>query len=249
MSDHHPKAFLAMPVFKIDLHAHCHVDTQDQLVYTPQDMVDRAVELGLQAFAITPHGRVFHDPESIAYAAKRGILLIPGVEKLVEGVEVLLLNVQPEEIPEPFSFKDLRRLREARRSRGDFLAVAPHPFYPRQTCIGSRMDEVADLLDAVEHAHLYTFFWNPNRKAIRWCRRNHKPLVANSDTHLFEQFGCQYTEVVAEALTIPALFEAIRQGKVRAVTPRPGLSHLINFAVRVSVFQNIARTIRAFFRH
>lgn len=230
-----------MPIYKIDLHAHCDYDPHDVLNYSAYDMVDAAVELGLNAFAITPHRKVFFDLDAEAYARKRGVLLIPGVELMISGVEILLLNLRPEEIHRKFTFDDLRLLRGKRGK--DFLTVAPHPFYPRHSCAGRVIHEVNDCLDAIEHAHLYTPLWNPNQKAIEWARKYRKPLVANSDMHIFNMFGCQYTEVDATELTYTALFEAIRANRVRAHTPAPDVLHLMEFTLRCVVFQWIAKRL------
>jgi len=236
-----------MPVYNIDLHAHCDCDPHDVLNYSPYDMVNEAVDAGLNAFAITPHGKVFHDPDAQAYAEKRGILLIPGIELLVSGFEILLLNVRPDEVHRKFTFDDLRKLRKRRGP--DFLTVAPHPFYPRQTCVGPMINEAADCLDAVEHAHFYTPLWNPNQKAIEWARKHGKPLVANSDMHILDMFACQYTEVEAPELSLTALFDAIRASQVRAHTPTPDLIHIMEFAMRGVLFQGLAKVLqsRSFF--
>ena len=201
-----------MPVFRTDFHHHCDIDPVDCLDYSAYDLVDRLVEKGIQACAITPHGMVFEDRAVIEYAASKKLLLIPGVEKKVGGYEVVILNVTAAEIPVDFSFNDLAELR---KRRGDSILVfAPHPFYPRKSCIGPVLDSCKELIDAVEFAHLYFTFWNPNLKALEWARINNKPVLANSDSHTLVMAGFHSSLVQAEKLEATALFNAIRAGRV-----------------------------------
>src|SRR5207248_2870406 len=112
-------------MLKIDLHTHTSDDPADRIPYTTWDLIDRAAELGYGALAVTLHD---HQLETLAfrdYAAERGIVLIPGIERTIEGRHVLLLNYS-RATESVHSFADLARLR--RREQG--LVIAPHPFFP-----------------------------------------------------------------------------------------------------------------------
>ncbi len=228
-----------MAVIRCDFHHHCSTDPVDVIFYTARDLVDRAVDRGLHAIAITPHGRVFEDPDAVEYARGRGLLLIPGIEKKVEGKEVLILNLAPGEVPGRCSFDDLRALR-ARRGP-EILVAAPHPFYPKDSCLGPTLDRHADCFDAVEYAHLHGWGWNPNRQAVAWAEANRKPVIATSDTHHLDMVGHNYTEVEAAAADTRAIFDAIRAGRVRAVTRPFTLPRLLAFGFGVVVFQALMR--------
>ncbi len=202
-----------MPLYRIELHNHCDCDSHDALDYSARQLIDAAVQHGVHVLAITPHRDVFHDPDAAAYAQSLGVLLIPGVEKMIEGREIVLLNVRPEDIPPKMDSEDLARLRN---QKGESLFVfAPHPFYPRRTCIGPVMDRFTELLDAVEWCHLYHNLYNPNLPAARWAEANGKAVIATSDTHHLDGFARNAAEVEAEALEPAALFRAIRGGKIR----------------------------------
>ncbi len=230
-----------MPTYRVDFHHHTNSDPIDTLWYSARDLVDRAVLCGIHAIAVTPHGAVFDEPKTISYAQSKGILLIPGVEKMVEGKEVLLLNVTPSEVSRHFSFEDLRRLRQQKGL--DFLSVAPHPFYPRDTCMGPWLDRYRDLMDAVEYAHFHLEGWNPNDQLLDWARSRNCPVLANSDTHYIGMMGRNWSEVEAESLTTRAIFDAIRAGRVRVRVHRPSLWEVFRFAVQVSAFQDFLRVV------
>lgn len=195
-------------MLKIDLHTHTSDDPVDWIPHTATDLIDRAASLGYDALAITLHERQF-DPRGLqAYAKERGILLIPGIERTIEGRHVLLLNFRngAENVR---TFDDLARLK--RRAPG--LVVAPHPFFPATTCLWTLLDRHADLFDAVEYNAMFTKSVNFNRMAEQWARRHGKPMVGNGDVHRLRQLGTTYS--IVDAPPDPdAICAAIAEGRV-----------------------------------
>lgn len=201
-------------MLKVELHTHTADDPVDRIPHTSAQLIDRAAALGYHALAITLHERQL-DLECLApYAAERGITLIPGVERAIEGRHVLLLNFRrgAEDVR---TFEDLARLR--RRERG--LVVAPHPFFPLASCLRGCMNRHASLFDAVEINAMFTPTMNFNRAAERWAASHGKPLVGNGDVHRLRQLGSTYSLVDAEADPY-AICAAIVAGRVR-VESRP----------------------------
>jgi predicted metal-dependent phosphoesterase TrpH len=238
--------FARMAIYRVDFHNHCKGDPVDILGYTARQLVDRAAECGLHAVAITPHGRVFDDPDAVAYAAGRGILLIPGIEKMIDGREVVLLNVAPDEVPTHFTWDDMQALR-ARRGAG-LLVMAPHPFYPMGGCLREKLVEHETLFDAVEHAHFHGLGWNPNGEAVRFARERGKALLANTDCHVLWMMGRSWTEVEAGELTAESVFAAIRAGRCREHASAPGLLALAGFLVQVTGWQLLLRLAALVFK-
>lgn len=216
-----------MPVFRIELHNHCGSDPQDALDYSARDLVDACVKHGVGVVAITPHRELFDEPDAVAYARSRNVLLIPGVEKMVEGRELVLLNVLPHEIPHRMDRSDLEKLR---RDKGESLFVlAPHPFYPRDSCIGPVLDEFAALVDAVEWCHLFIPLYNPNLRAAKWAEANGRPVIATSDTHDLALFARNHAEVEADSPDAVAVFRALRAGRIRNRHRPYGLRELAKY--------------------
>lgn len=238
-----------MPVFRTDFHHHCNIDPVDVLFYSPQDLITHAKSFGIDALAITPHGEVYHDPQVIEWAKDQGVLLMPAIEKRIEGKEVLLINVTKEQVPRKMNFSDLKHLKEFRGD--DFLTIAPHPFYPMRDCLRRElMDLYVDLIDAVEWAHFYFPFANPyNQEAKSWAKENGKPLLANSDTHTLSMLGRNYSEVTADELTPSSLFNAIRAQQVRYVSRPPSPYELLDFIAKTVMFQPFARRIAGRGKH
>ena len=124
-------------MLKVELHTHTADDPLDRIPYTSHELIDRAHALGYDALAITLHDRQLDIRPLVPYAADRGIVLIPGIERTVEGRHVLLLNFRAARRTSG-RFADLRRLKQ----RGPGLIVAPHPFFPSST-LPARPDEHA----------------------------------------------------------------------------------------------------------
>ncbi|MBM3818331.1 MAG: hypothetical protein FJW14_04810 [Acidimicrobiia bacterium] len=148
-----------------------------------------------------------------SYAAARGIVLISGVERSIEGRHVLLLNF-PRGTEDVHTFDDLRRLK-AQAPGG--LVVAPHPFFPGGQSLFGTLTEHADLFDAVEYNAMYTASLNFNGRAAAWARRHGKPMVGNGDVHRLVQLGTTYSLVDA-APNAAAICAAIAAGRVRVIT-------------------------------
>ena len=201
-------------MLKVELHAHTGDDPIDSIPYTTRELIDRASSLGYDALAITLHERQLDLSGWQAYADERDLVLIPGVERTIEGRHVLLLNFS-RRAEDVGTFDDLARLKA--RERG--LVVAPHPFFPATSCLWGRLDRHADLFDAVERNAMYTRGLDFNRRAERWAARHGKPVVGNGDVHRLEQLDSTYSLVDAER-DPGAICEAIAAGRVR-VESRP----------------------------
>lgn len=201
-------------MLKVELHSHTSDDPVDRIPHTAGQLIDRAAALGYGALAITLHQRQLDVTPLVPYAAERGVTLIPGVERTIEGRHVLLLNFRrgAEDVR---TFEDLARLRQ--REAG--LVVAPHPFFPLTSCLRGCMDRYAALFDAAEINAMFTPTLDFNRSARRWADRYGKPLVGNGDIHRLRQLGSTYSLVDAEPDS-DSICAAIAAGQVR-VESRP----------------------------
>ena len=201
-------------MLKVELHTHTDDDPVDRIPYTIFQLIDRAASLGYGALAITLHDLQLDVRPFLPYAAERGLVLIPGVERTIQGRHVLLLNFAggTEDVR---TFNDLARL----KSRTPGLVVAPHPFFPAFACLRGELDRHADLFDAVELNAMFTSTLNFNRRAERWAERHAKPVVGNCDVHQLRQLGTTYSLVDAPP-NADAICEAIAAGRVR-VESRP----------------------------
>jgi predicted metal-dependent phosphoesterase TrpH len=199
-------------LLKADFHIHTREDPHDFIRHTAVELLQEAARQGFDVIAITCHNKRLWSDELRRRAEGLGILLIPGVEAAIEGRHTLLLDM-------PYSRLRVRRFEHVRQLKRDGgLVIAPHPFFPAPKCLNGKLRENLDLFDAIEFSHMYTRRVDFNRKAVAYARRMGLPLVGTSDCHRLWQLGTTYTLLEASARTVPAVFEAIRAGRVRVVT-------------------------------
>jgi predicted metal-dependent phosphoesterase TrpH len=213
---------------KVELHTHTSDDPSDRIPYTTHDLIDRAAILGYGALAVTLHNRQLDLRPLEAYAMERGIVLIPGIERTIQGRHVLLLNFDHGATDQVETFDDVRRLKE----QGSGLVIAPHPFFPAASSLRSWMHRYADVFDAVEYNAMYTSSLNFNGLAERWAQDHGKPIVGNCDVHRLEQLGTTYSLVDAQP-NAAAICGAIAAGRVTLVS-RP-----ISWAAAVRVIGSL----------
>src|SRR5919108_2182997 len=115
-------------MLKVDLHTHTSDDPVDRIPHSTTDLIDRAAALGYDAIAVTLHEHQLDLGPFESYAAERGIVLIPGVERTIAGKHVLLLNFESG-ADRIRSFDDLARLK--RQQSG--LGSSAHPFFSSRT--------------------------------------------------------------------------------------------------------------------
>jgi len=225
-----PCAEIRHGVLKADLHLHSREDPYDVLDYDARDLIRRAAQLHFDAVAITLHGKVIEDESLNDFASDAGVLFIRGIEKRIHGKEVLIYNVTQEQMDAVRTFDDLRRLKAAMRD--EMLVIAPHPFFKQAQCLGRHLEENIDLFDAIEYCHLYTRFWNLNRRAVEVARAHGKPMIATSDSHALWMFGRNYTLFDAPQ-TMAGIFAAVRDGRGQ---PHSRPISMIQFARKMGWF-------------
>jgi len=195
---------------KSDLHLHTAEDPLDRIRYSSKELISKAADEGFDVISITNHHKMTFNQDLFSYAHERGILLIPGVELTIKRRHVLVLN------PPPFKtcsdFPSLSRLR-----RPETLIIAPHPYFPGSYSLNGYLLRYLHLFDALEYCHFYSPRINFNQRAVEVSRSFGFPLVGNSDAHFLSQLGTTYSFIYAEK-NLEAIFEAIRQNRVRVAT-------------------------------
>ncbi len=221
-------------MLKIDLHTHCNEDPVDTWIkHSPKELIDHASNLGFDVISITCHNKIVYSENLQEYANEKGILLVPGAERDIEGRHVLLYNFTQEEIDQINNFEDLRRIKKEHH-----MVIAPHPFYiylnplrPRQISLFSKLEKNIDLFDGIEFCHLYTKRVNKsNKKAELIAKKYNLPLVAGSDMHFLSHMGSNFSFVDAEK-NPDSIFKAIKKKNI-AIYSRPrAVSELRNIMI------------------
>jgi predicted metal-dependent phosphoesterase TrpH len=214
---------------KVDLHTHTSEDPVDVIGYSAFQLIDKACELGYDAIALANHDRVTENPDILAYAAGKGLLLIPAMEATLSQKHVLIINPAVSLNPKGSSLDDLPA-----RISSDSLVIAPHPFFPQSKSLKSSFHDQVLHFHAVEYSHFYTTWFNWNKEAEKQAKKYGLPLVGTSDCHLLWEFGTTYALVEAEK-NIPAIIHAVKQGRIELCTSP--LSNLQIAKVLIKLFR------------
>lgn len=201
-------------ILKSNLHFHCADDAIDELPYSFYEGIDAAKRNGFHVVALTCHNICATKPEYTAYAAKHGILLIPGIEQSVEGRHVVILNPH-ESVTTITSFDKLRSYRAVHK---ESFIIAPHPYFPGGYSLQHRLKEYMNCFDAIEHSWFYTRFLNLNRRAQQDALRYQLPFIATGDTHELRFLNTSYAMITTGEKTIESVFSAIRRNNFLNVT-------------------------------
>jgi predicted metal-dependent phosphoesterase TrpH len=226
-------------MLKVELHTHTADDPVDAIPHTTCELIDRAAALGYDALAITLHERQLDLRRFMPYAAERGIVLIPGIERTIEGRHVLLLNFArgAEDVR---TFADLAALKTKQRG----LVIAPHPFFPSTVCLRGALERHVDLFDAIERNAMFIRGVDFNRAAERFAARHGKPVVGNCDVHRLAQLGSTYSLI--EAPRDPdAICAAIAAGRVRVESGPLGWIEAARLISALLVGDLVAQPFRA----
>ncbi len=198
-------------MLKADLHTHTAEDPFHSFInYSARDLIKYMAKKKYDVLSITLHNKRLFTEDLRRYAKRHGILLIPGMELRMKGMDMVLLNV-PEDYRVPTSWRGVRELK-----RRGALLIASHPFFGMHS-LGNLLLEKLHLFDAIEYSHWYHKFFNRNQQAKKIADDFNIPMIGTSDCHRFWQIGHTYTEIDS-AKNIDSVLEAIRKGKVRLVT-------------------------------
>jgi predicted metal-dependent phosphoesterase TrpH len=187
-------------MLKADLHVHS-VGSYDGKA-SVEEILDAAVEAGLDAVAVTDHDEIEKSLEAADRADDRGLVGVPGVEVSTEEGHLLALGVEKRPSPNEPVPDTVERVRELGGA-----AVVPHPFQRMRHGIGAVED-----CDGIETYNSRLFTGYANRQARKFARKNDLPELAGSDAHIAEMVGRAYTLVDSEH-DVDSLIEAINEGR------------------------------------
>ena len=166
---------------EVDLHIHSRHSNDSRSKV--DEIVERAITIGLGAIAVTDHNSWAGAREATEFAQDR-IIIIPGAEIKTEKGDVLALFIMDEITSRKFS-----TVLEEIRSRGG-VSIVPHPGdSPR---IGLDDIRMADGLEVFNS----TCGNKSNEHASKIAAELKKPGFASSDAHLVSEIGNGSTRVL-----------------------------------------------------
>ena len=194
---------------KCDLH--CHTSYSYDSTARPEEMVEAALEKGINCLAICDHGEVKGAREAIEYAKDRPILIIPGIEIKSKKGDILGLNIE-KIIPNKLSAKEtIKKIKEL-----GGLAIIPHPFGWSCSFKG-KLEELVSDIDGIEVLNA-SIFGRGNKKALIFSQKHNLPLTAGSDAHFPNFLGRAYLEIPGDNLSLEeAVASSLASAKTSAI--------------------------------
>lgn len=201
---------------KVDLHLH--TCGSFDCLSDPRAVVERAISAGLDRICITDHNEI-----DVALELKRvhPDRIIVGEEvKTAERVDIIGLYLR-ERIPVG---TPARETCERIREQGGIVYV-PHPFAGGKGG-GGILDDIADVVDAVEGFNARIHDQALNDRAIAWAGERDLPVGAGSDAHTLREIGRAWVELPAFTDEPAALLAALRQSTLHGTLS----SHAVHLA-------------------
>lgn len=231
---------------KASLHLHSSEDYKDGDVisYSFFRLIDKAKEFDFNLLACTGHEKMVCLPEYIEYGKKKGIIIVPGVEALINGKHILILNCD-DSADKIKTFSDLRFYKE---KHPEIFVIAPHPNHGFLVSLGfKKLRKYIELFDAVEHSWFYSKWFNLNLKTIKIAKDLKLPLVSTSDLHDIRYLNSDYLIAEVENLIAEDFFKAIKNNNFINYTSPKFLPELISFQLSM-IFKGILFKIIKFFK-
>lgn len=211
---------------RVDLHTHTRWSPDANL--RPEELVQRARDVGLDRVAVTDHGEIDGALEARELAPG---LVIVGEEIRCRGRTELIGLFLNERVPMGLAMEEVvERIRDQ-----DGIVYAPHPYaYPcRPAWHLGRAVAVADIVE-VFNARAFLRVWN--RTADRQARARELPRAASSDAHFPWEIGRAHTEVptFSNAAGLLAAMHAARPVGLQLTHPVAHVASLSMKATRVA---------------
>lgn len=192
---------------------HAADDQKDFVNFSVEQAFQKASKQGIQAIALTCHDTFTPKEKYQPLADTYGILFISGIEKIVEGRDVIILNCD-QTIELVYTFEALKTYK---RTHPNCFIIAPHPYFPGGYSLGRKLEQHKECFDAIEYSWFYTKLIDFNAKAKQFAEDHGLPYLATPDAHRIKQLCSGYAAIDAFEFSEMALFDAIRQQKFKNI--------------------------------
>lgn len=199
--------------FRIDLHLHSRYSGDNDA--DPEELVERALERGLDGIAFTEHYsfEASEPAERLREKYGNGILILRGVEFSAAEGHCLIFGVNTDRLAIKYApAADVVRI----VTRAGGVVIPSHPYRPG-TSLGDRILELSGIaaVEGCNGVNMHAM----NEKAIEAARWLGIPYTGGSDAHEARDVGSCYTEF-DNPVTYDNFLELLKAGRYRGVDTR-----------------------------
>lgn len=198
---------------KIDLH--CHSKYSQDSVLEPEDVIERAIKIGLDGICFTEHESMIPLWFLEVIKIPEGFYVFRGVEISTDCGHLLVYGLKDDSwnIGSSYKYLNASQVMENVHRLGS-ICVPAHPF--RGWDSFREYVFQMDGFEAIEtHNGLNTA--EMNQKAIHAASLRNLPSVGGSDCHKKDQVGRAFTEFTNPVHSIDELIEEIKKGNCKGV--------------------------------
>jgi len=163
-----------------------HTDASPCSRASPEEVVEAAVDVGLDGIAITNHDTL-EGYYAVNALAPRSLTVIPGIEVTTTQGHLLALDV--EEVPPQGD--PLTVINAIHNQKG--LAILSHPFDKLREYYTDNLDEIAGRIDGIEVLNSRCIVPQYNQRARTFAEEHNLAITGGSDAHFPMEVGRAFT--------------------------------------------------------
>ncbi len=193
----------------IDLHVHEKTYSSDSHIAL-EDIIDKAMEMGLDGVCITDHESVQLREKAHALSREKNFPVLVGAEVLTYEGDLLVYGL--DHLPSNKMHAD--ELAAYVTSRGGAV-ISAHPYRKNYRGLEDHLKNI-ECLSGVEGLNGSTPFYL-NLQAMEAAEESQNPVFGGSDAHVIQQVGKYATRFNGTIVNEQELAQAIREGNVTPV--------------------------------
>lgn len=209
----------------IDTHLHEKKYSGDSFI-SLEEIVDRAIELGLNGVCITDHESNEIKREAESLMKKTGFLIITGAEILTYEGDMTVFGL--EKLHEKMLHERMIHAQELIDivNKAGGVAICSHPYRQNNRGMGDHIRNL-DIIWGIEAFNGSTP-WNHNKKAFDLAIELGVPALGGSDAHNLKQIGKFATNMPAWVKDEKSFIKAVKEGYTIPVEYKDGAYEYIS---------------------